>query len=365
MSTKVRWGVVGSGGIARRRTIPEGIAAASNAELLAVYDVAQAANEEVARKFGATPVGSIRQLLESEADSVYVATPACLHYAQVLECLAAGKHVFCEKPLGMNVAQAEEMLATAAKLGLRLGTAFMMRFHSQHQAALEIIRRGGLGKPAYARAQLSCWYPPLEGAWRQNLAQGGGGSLIDMGGHVIDLLEMFFGPVERVSCFTRDIVHNYEPEDSAVAMLWFECGALGTVDTFFCIPDRGSDNVLELYGSLGSIVAKGTIGQGSQGRMTARLEQQVGGYEAEQQRGTGEGIEISPEPVNPYRAEIEDFSEAILSGREPGASGEAGLRSQKVLAACYESARAGRAVEVENLVVQGTTLRGAADKGHL
>ena len=85
--------------------------------------------------------------------------------------------------------------------------------------------------------------------------------------HCIDLLEMFLGPVASVSCRIGSLVHDYASEDSAVAMLVFESGALGTVDTFFCIPDESSQNVLELYGSEGSILAKGTIGQGSQGEM--------------------------------------------------------------------------------------------------
>jgi len=346
MGAKIRWGVIGSGGIARRRTIPEGLAAASNAELAVVYDINPIANEAVAQQYNATPARGIEELIESGIEAVYVATPAHLHHRQVQQCLAAGKHVLCEKPLGMSVSEAEEMAKCATSRGLWLGTALMMRFHAQHRAALELIQQGLLGKPVYARAQLSCWYPPIEGAWRQNAAQGGGGSLIDMGGHCIDLLEMFFGPVERVSCFTRSIMHKYETEDSAAAMLSFASGALGTVDTFFAIPDAASDNALELYGSLGSIVAKGTIGQGSAGWMMARLERAASGYEAAQEREGAGGIEISPEPVNPYRAEIEDFSQAILAGREPITGGDAGLRSQKVLSACYESARTGQAVSV-------------------
>jgi predicted dehydrogenase len=346
MPGKVKWGVIGSGGIALRRTIPEGILPASNAELVTVYDVNTTVNQEVARRFGARAVSSMDERLGTDVDAVYVATPACLHYSQVLVCARAGKHVLCEKPLGMNVAEAESMLAACAQGGVRLGTAFMMRFHSQHQAALRLIQDGRLGQPVYGRAQLSCWYPPIQGAWRQDPAQGGGGSLIDMGGHSIDLLEMFFGPVSKVSCFINNTIHSYQPEDSAVALLWFENGALGTVDAFFAIPDESSQNVLELYGSLGSILARGTIGQGSQGAMVAHLKQQATGYDAQQARDSAVGFQITPQPVNMYRAEIEEFSQALLEGRPSLVTGEAGLRSQKVLTACYESARTGRAVQV-------------------
>ncbi|MHC4542345.1 MAG: Gfo/Idh/MocA family protein, partial [Planctomycetota bacterium] len=333
MSRKIKWGVIGSGGIARRRTIPEGIVKARNAELSAVFDSDQQVNAEVARQFGAEQAGSIDELLDAGTDVIYVATPAGVHAEQVRACAEAGKHVFCEKPLGMTIAEAEEMVALCRQKGVTLGCGFMMRFVAQHREALTLIQQGRLGKPVYARAQLSCWYPPIEGAWRQDPATGGGGSLIDMGGHCIDLLEMFFGAVAKVGCFVNNTVHSYTSEDSATAMLFFENGALGTVDTFFCIPDNSSKNALELYGSKGSILAKGTIGQGSAGRMEAFLEEDGKDYDAQQARAQAKSMTIDPEPVNTYQAEIEEFSQAIAEDREPTVSGQLGLRSQKVLTA--------------------------------
>jgi len=129
-------------------------------------------------------------------------------------------------------------------------------------------------------------------------------------------------------------------------MLLFENGAMGTVDTFFCIPDNSSKNALELYGSKGGILAGGTIGQGEAGRMLAYVETEASGYDTQQGRPTGEGVPIVPAPVNTYRAEIEEFSQAVLDARPSALSGEAGLHSQKVMAACYESARSGQAVSV-------------------
>jgi predicted dehydrogenase len=346
MNTRIKWGVLGSGGIARRRTIPAGIVPAANAQLVAVYDVNTAANAEVARQFSARPVGSLEELLHCDLDAVYIATPPSGHREQTLACARAGKHVLCEKPLGLTVADAEAMVAACQQAGVRLGTAFMMRFVAQHQAALKLIRAGKLGQPVFARAQLSCWYPPIPGAWRQDPAMGGGGSLMDMGGHCIDLLEMFFGPVHAVSCLTHRTVHGYASEDSAVASLRFANGALGVVDAFFCMPDEASQNRLELYGSLGSILARGTIGQEVQGEMTAFLKEGAGAYDAQQARMASGGLPIQPTPVNPYRAEIEEFSRAILEGREPFHGAALGLQSQRILAACYESARTGRVIEL-------------------
>ncbi len=346
MSRRVRWGVIGSGGIARRRTIPEGIVPASDADLAAVYDVDAAANREVARQFGAAAAGSLDELFAARPDAVYVATPAHLHREHVEACARARVPVLCEKPLGLSVAEAEGMIEACRRAGVPLGTAFMMRFQSQHREALRLVREGRLGTPVYARAQLSCWYPPIEGAWRQDPARGGGGSLIDLGGHCIDLLEMFLGPVRRVNCMARRIVQGYPVEDGAVALLEFACGALGTVDAFFCVRDEGSRNVLELYGSRGSILAAGTIGQGSAGEMTAILAPAEGAYDAGQARVEGTAQRIAPEPANVYRAEVEAFGRTVIEGRREDPSVEHGLRSQKALAACYESARSGRAVEI-------------------
>ena len=346
MSRKIKWGVIGSGGIAKRRTIPEGISKANNAELSVVFDIDAQANAEVAKDFGARQAASIGEMLDADIEAVYIATPAHLHSDQVRASAKAGKHVLCEKPLGMMVAEAEEMIEVCKQAGAKLGCAFMMRFVAQHQHALRLIKEVRLGTPTYARAQLSCWYPPIEGAWRQDPTTGGGGALIDMGGHCIDLLEMFFGKVAKVCCFINNTVQDYKSEDSAVAMLFFENGALGSVDTFFCIPDNSSKNVLELYGSKGSIIAKGTIGQGSAGEMVAFLEQDGKDYDARQARIEAQRIIIAPELVNTYQAEIEEFSQAIIDDREPLISGELGLRSQKVLTACYESARSGKVIEV-------------------
>lgn len=346
MKTKIKWGVIGSGGIAKRRTIPEGIIPAENAELMTVYDVNAEANAVVAKQFNAKAEGSIAELLKSDIDAVYVASPANMHFEHVLACAKAVKHVLCEKPLGMTVAEAKKMISSCRDANVLLGVGLMMRFNTQHTEVKKMIDKGMLGKPVYARAQLSCWYPPMEGAWRQDPAKGGGGSLMDMGSHCLDLLEMFFGKAKKVSCFTSNNVHDYKSEDSAVVSVMFENGAIGTVDTYFCIPDDSSKNILELYGSNGSILAKGTIGQGAAGEMTAYLQNSSATYNAEQSRSNGNGFKISPEPVNTYRAEIEEFSNAILGNREPLNSYAHGLRSQELLEACYKSARTGKIIQL-------------------
>jgi predicted dehydrogenase len=346
MKNKIRWGVIGSCGIARRRTIPEGLACAANAEMVAVYDPNTDANRAVGRDFRAQPVESVEELLRGDIDAVYIASPPAAHPGQVAACAQAGKHVLCEKPLALTVPEAEAMAASCRQAGVLFGVGLMMRFVGQHQAALRMIRDGELGRPVFARAQLSCWYPPIPGAWRQDPAQGGGGSLMDMGGHCLDLLEMLFGEVRTVTCVLGQTVHDYAVEDSALVSLKFANGALGMVDTFFCMPDTASQNRLELYGTSGSLLAHGTIGQGAGGEMLALLDAEAKGYDAAQARGEAAGRSINPPAMSPYRAEIEEFSQAILEGREPVNHAGLGLQNQRMIAACYESAATGRAVSL-------------------
>jgi predicted dehydrogenase len=341
---RAKWGVLGSAGIAFRRTIPEGILKADNAALAAVFDTNAAANLSVAQAFGAKACRDEHELLVSDCDIIYVATPVAAHCGQIVRAAEAGKHVFAEKPLGLSVADAQRAVDACRENGVKLGVGFMMRFQSQHQEAARLIREGRLGAPVFARAQLSCWYPPIEGAWRQNPATGGGGSLMDMGGHCIDLLEMFFGRARAVCCMTARLVQKYPSEDTAVALLDFESGAKGVVDTLFNIPDAGCRNRLELYGSRGSLLAEGTIGQGEAGDMTGCFEEAGRAYDAQQARGAAGAVRIAPPPVNMYRAEVEAFSRAVLEGNAPPVDGEAGLWSQIVLTAAYESAATGKTI---------------------
>jgi len=319
---------------------------AEHAKLISVYDIDSKVNDSVAKEFDVIASESLEALLHSDIDAVYVASPAYIHIDHVLSCAREKKHVLCEKPLGLTVEEAEKMIKICKQEGVLLGTGLMMRFLAQHQSALQLIKEGKLGKPVYCRAQLSCWYPPMEGAWRHDPKTGGGGSLMDMGSHCIDLLELFFGKVKSVSCFINNTIHPYKVEDSAVVSLEFENGALGTVDAFFCIPDASSKNVLELYGSKGSIISQGTVGQGDSGKMFAYLEDDNTGYNAQQIRNTEEEVAINPVPVNTYMAEIEEFSSAILEKREPENNASIGLCSQKLLTACYQSAKTRKVIDV-------------------
>ncbi|MCX7597686.1 MAG: Gfo/Idh/MocA family oxidoreductase [Armatimonadetes bacterium] len=347
----VKWGVIGCGGIADRRTIPEGFAASQEAELIAVQDVDEARATAVAAKYAVAKVYTegVKLLEDPEVEAVYVASPTASHHQYVLAAARAGKHVLCEKPLALNVAQAEEMVAACKEAGVKFGVNFMMRFHACHQYLHQLIAEGKLGKPVLGKAELTCWYPPIPGAFRQDPAQGGGGALIDMGNHCLDLLEYLFGQrVARVSCFTANLVQAYPSEDTAAVLAEFDGGAMALVNALFNVPDAAAKNMLVVYGSRGGAWAFGTIGQDSSGQVHVTLEEEEAAYDAAQVR-TGSGGEqtVTPEPVNIYRAHVDAMSRAIREGTEPPVPGEVGLWSQRVIAACYESARTGQCVEVQ------------------
>jgi predicted dehydrogenase len=347
----VRWGVIGAGGIAFRRTIPEGILKAPDAELVAVMDVAEDRAKEAFEKFGAKNYYlSEEELIKDESvDAVYIATPTFLHRKQVIMAAEHGKHVLCEKPMGMNLKECDDMIAACASNGVKLGLGYMMRFHVYNKKAKDMVAAGEIGEVSLARAQLTCWYPPIPGAWRQVEKLGGGGSFIDMGSHCIDLLEYILdSKVVKVSAFMDTLTHDYEVEDSAVVLLKFENGAHGVVDNNFNVPDQATKNVLEIYGSKGSIRSEGTIGQDSAGIMRCYIQEETTGYNAAQVRtvASGESIIDDLEPVNMYTSQIQSFNEAIEKDSRPMVDGEGGKRNLAIVLAAYEAAKTGKTVNI-------------------
>lgn len=341
----VNWGVIGCGGIADRRTIP-GLLEAKNARLLAVMDQVPEVTKRVQEKYGCPrSYDSVADLLaDREIDAVYIATPVFAHAEQVMAAAAAGKHILVEKPLAMNTGQGREMIEACKKAGVYATEGYMMKFHSLHQRAKELIDSGALGKVVLMRAQLSCWYPDIPGAWRQDPKLGGGGALMDMATHLYDLMRWFVGDVKEVSALADTLVFNYAVDDSSSTLLRFASGAHGYVDAFFCVPDASVLSRLEIYGSRGSILAEGTIGQSSGGTMVAYLEEGERGYDAQQAR---EAAQVKPQPitatpVNPYTGEIEYLSRCIETRQAPTLNSlEEGLQTLAVAEAAYRSARTG------------------------
>lgn len=336
---KVKIGVIGAGGIARRRTIP-GMLLADNIELTAVMDIANI--EEIAAEFNVKKAYTkVEDLLaDPDVEAVYIATPASKHLEQIEAAAAAGKHILCEKPLTMKVEEAVKAVTVCKNAGVYLQEGYMMTFHGAHQAIRKVIDEGKIGKVVYMRAQLSCWYPPIPGAWRQDPALGGGGSLIDMATHLYDLLEYFNGPIRKIVAMTGNQVQNYKSEDSSTSLLEFENGTHATVDAFFCVPDEASRTRLEIYGSQGAIFTEGTIGQSQAGTAEAIFGLGTGGYDAQQTKDVARTFApLDFTPMNPYTAECQYFANCILNGCAPQInSGENAIRIMRITEKAYASA---------------------------
>ena len=271
MASKVRWGVIRCGGIAARRTIPEFVKMAGNAEIVSVMDIDAERAKEVAEQFGVEHSCDTEEaLLAQDIAAVYVASPPNIHCRQTVQAAQAGKHVFCEKPVAISVAEVDQMEHACVKAGVKFMLAWCMRQNVYNRKTRELVQSGALGKVVMGRAQLTCWYPPIKGAWRQDIAISHGGAMLDMGTHCLDLLEWITdAKIVEVTGFTDLLVHAYPTpvEDSSTVLGKFSNGAHGIVDNYFNIPDAVAQNALEIFGTKGSIIAKGTIGQDPTGNM--------------------------------------------------------------------------------------------------
>jgi predicted dehydrogenase len=198
------------------------------------------------------------------------------------------------------------------------------------------------------RAQLSCWYPKIPGAWRQDPAQGGGGALIDMATHLYDLLEFFAGPIARIAALTGNLEQDYAAEDASTTLVEFRSGAHAVIDCFFCIPDEASRTRLEVYGSQGSVLAEGTIGQSKGGKVEAMLALGPAGYDAAQDKDVARKFQRVPfKAVNPYTAECEHFADCVLNHRPPALNGpENALHIMELVEKAYASGRSGQFLAV-------------------
>jgi predicted dehydrogenase len=243
MNKNVRIGIVGSGGITRYAHIP-GYKAQKGVEIVAVCDVVLDRATEIAREFGIPRCyGSYQELLENEKlDAVSVCTPNVSHHEVTIAALQAGLHVLCEKPMAMNLCEAQEMAAAARRAGKVLQIGLHWRFTGEAQALKRFIDAGEMGDIYYGEA--TCMRRrgiPGWGVFTQKALQGGG-ALIDIGVHTLDHTMWLMGnprPV-AVSGLTyaafgkrSDVVTSWAPwdpatfdvDDMGVALVRFEGGA--------------------------------------------------------------------------------------------------------------------------------------------
>ena len=332
----MKWCVIGAGGIADRRTIPAIISDKEN-ELVAVMDRVSFVAQKVGEKYAVKWFVSEEEMLKSvDCDAVYIGTPVACHVEQALLALSYGKHVFMEKPIALTSADGKTLLEAFKKDGKQLTIGYMMKYHNLHEKAKEMVKDGQIGQVNDVRAQFSCWYPDIEGAWRQKKSLGGGGAIMDLGVHFIELIEYVLGDeIVGVKSFYSTRTFSYEIEDGAVIIFKTAGGALGHIDVNFNIPDNASEGKIELYGTKGYVICKGTLGQEEVGTLSYLYAPQ-GDYSAQQNRTVSEPQTFTGGGEDLYQKQIEDFCAIVRSGKPDYFYADRAVHVQSVVDKIYK-----------------------------
>ncbi len=276
MPDTVRLGYIGAGNIATHERAGHltNLKYVPHAQVVAVSDVAPGRAESVATQFGIPHAYTNYEdlLARDDIDAVTVLTPNYLHAPITIAALRAGKHVLCEKPMALTVADAEAMVNTARETGKKLMIAFNNRFRADAQSLKRFIDDGALGQVYFARTG---WLRrsgiPGLGSWFTNKELSGGGVLLDLGPHMLDIalwmmgypkptrvtasLYSMFGPRGRggSQVYGRPAqTTNFDVDDSALAQVHFDNGATLNLEVSWASHiELGDDVFLHLWGTEG------------------------------------------------------------------------------------------------------------------
>jgi len=317
-------GLIGAGNISE--THARAAAAIPGVTIAGVYAPTRDHAQRLAAAHGAVAADSIDALLDRRPlDLVIIGSPSGLHAEHGIAAARRGIHVLVEKPIDVTAARADALLAETQRAGVRLGVIFQDRLKPDVERARALVAEGALGRPMLAAAQVK-WYRTPEyyrgSRWRGTQALDGGGALINQGVHTVDLLLWLFGPVRRVFARTATLRHEIEVEDTAVAVLEFENGALGTLEAATSAYP-GYRRRLELTGSHGTLVIDGD--------RLARVDLIEGAVPLFREAASEKELR-PPNASTPVVADasahqrvIEDFIRAIETGGPPCCDGRAGL----------------------------------------
>jgi predicted dehydrogenase len=225
--SKLHWVLAGIGDIARKRVIPA-IQAEPRSTLygFVTRDAAKALEFP-----GATSWATVEEAVADPAvDAVYIALPVALHAHAAITALRAGKHVLCEKPMAIDFAQAQQMVAEARASGRFLGVSYYRRLYPKLIRARQLVKEGAIGRPLLAEANCHSWLDTEGRDWLRDPALAGGGPLYDIASHRIDAMNFLFGKVERACGLLSNTVHRMSVEDSATVLMQLPAGVHAVVD---------------------------------------------------------------------------------------------------------------------------------------
>ena len=316
----LRWGIIGCGDIVRRRIAPA-LKALDSCEITGVArrnpEQLEACRQEMPAARG---YRDWRDLVAAEAvDVVYIATPVSRHGEQSMAALAAGKHVLCEKPLAMDLAECDQVLAAADRSAGRLGVAYYRHYYPAVRRLKEIIDSGEIGTIILARLDAAETFLPSREhprRWILDKGRAGGGSLMDFGCHRIEVLLNLLGSVRAATGTTGRVYPDHDVEDTATVALTFENGASGLVTVI-----RGGTEEYDqasIQGTRGSI----RLDTLNEGRLTVATPD-------------GTRRETWPCHPNPHQPLIEAFCRDLLTDQPPTVDGRVGRAVQEVIEAVY------------------------------
>jgi predicted dehydrogenase len=318
-----------------------------DAELVAI----SSRNEDTAKEFAETHGAKryytdYRRMVEDkDVDVVVIVTPNALHQEYAIAAAEAGKHVVVEKPLETTVERAQKIVDVCRDQGVMLSVIYQMRFCEAAQKIKRAIDDGLFGKMIQCDANDKEYRVPAyygKDRWNSSMELAGGGCLTLQSTHLVDLMQWFMGPVDKVFAKKQTAVHDMEVEDLVVAMLSFRSGAIGTITSSTCI-FPAHKHLLEVNGVNGTAIMNGEYDD--------LLFWELA--------GSDEKNDFPPDfklnditdphfyPTLRHRFQLMDIVDAIKTGRPPAITGEEGMKAMILKEAIYKSAALGKEVEVD------------------
>ena len=341
-------GIVGCGMIAEFHA--KAIAEVPSAKLVGCYSSKYSVAKKFGDTWGVTAHRSLESMLADETiHAVSVCTPSGAHLEAAVAAANAGKHVIVEKPLEVTLKRCDKIIAACNKNKVQLATIFPSRFQQASKLLKNAVDSGKFGTLSMGDAYVK-WYRTQEyydsGKWRGTWELDGGGALMNQAIHSVDLLTWMMGPVVDVTAKTALRAHKrIEVEDVAVAVLRFECGALGVIEaTTAAYP--GWLKRIEIHGSHGSAcIEEEDITKWQFAKMTAKDNRIVTEFQNRTATGGGAGDPTAIGHAG-HREQLKDFFKAIKKGSAPAIDGSEGRRSVEIIRAIYKSAKTGKTVNL-------------------
>jgi predicted dehydrogenase len=355
LATRVRVGMISFDHVHaefRSRALAE---MSDDVRIVAIAEADEVRGDVAVKTFGGIYYKDYRDLLtRDDLDLVFIHSANNTHCQIVLDTVAAGKHLFCEKPLANTVVEAEEMTAAVNRAGLRHAVGFCSRFIPEAERAKELIGAGVLGRVLSAKAliglagikEIGC--PDYMADWMTDPARGGGGALIDEGAHAFDLLHWLVGDIRSVCSAKANLNKpDLQVEDNAMTLIQFHNGALGSLSTLWSLNvDIGMRNVLEIYGTEGTLFVELTS---KNPKVSLYTERPLDGwFDAHIRPAKTEPHDYLSWPTHSrhYKREVTHLIDCFQNGEPFRATFDDGLKVVRVTEAAYRSAQERRFIDL-------------------